>query len=90
MILDFFKESVVIRCHSYFKGEYASMSQPDLVSLVSTYDKKLKTLSEEVSTLSKTKEEAAAKVQEKSKYKDLARRLKEERNLYKDAVDDKL
>ena len=66
------------------------MSQPDLVSLVSSYDKKLKTLKDEVTTLSKTKEEAAAKVQEKSKYKDLARRLKEERNLYKDAVDDKL
>ena len=66
------------------------MSQQDLVSLVSSYDKKLKTLKDEVTTLSKTKEEAAAKVQEKSKYKDLARRLKEERNLYKDAVDDKL
>ena len=66
------------------------MSQPDLVSLVSSYDKKLKTLKDEVTTLSNTKEEAAAKVQEKSKYKDLARRLKEERNLYKDAVDDKL
>ena len=71
-------------------GDYASMSQPDLVSLVSSYDKKLKTLKDEVTTLSNTKEEAAAKVQEKSKYKDLARRLKEERNLYKDAVDDKL
>ena len=71
-------------------GDYATMSQPDLVSLVSSYDKKLKTLKDEVTTLSNTKEEAAAKVQEKSKYKDLARRLKEERNLYKDAVDDKL
>ena len=66
------------------------MSQSDLVSLVSSYDKKLKTLKDEAVTLSKTKEEASAKLQEKSKYKDLARRLKEERNLYKDAVDDKL
>ena len=66
------------------------MSQSDLVFLVSSYDKKLKTLKDEAATLSKTKEEAAAKLQEKSKYKDLARRLKEERNLYKDAVDDKL
>lgn len=71
-------------------GDYASMSQSDLVSLVSSYDKKLKTLKDEAVTLSKTKEEASAKLQEKSKYKDLARRLKEERNLYKDAVDDKL
>ena len=71
-------------------GDYATMSREDLVSLVSSYDKKLKTLKDEVSELSKAKEEATAKLQEKSKYKDLARRLKEERNLYKDTVDDKL
>ncbi len=64
------------------------------MSLVVSYDEKLKALSSELSTLRRSRAAsesgAGAKGQERDKYKALARRLKEERNQYKETCEDKL
>ncbi len=73
--------------------DYEDLTKPQLISLVVSYDEKLKALSEEVSALSRGRAAADAATrggQERDKYKALARRLKEERNQYKDTCQEKL
>ena len=60
------------------------------MSLVVSYDAKLKALTSELTELSRNRDEAANKGQEKDKYKQLARRLKEERNQYRETCQEKL
>ena len=80
--------------HLHFTEDYEDLTKPQLVSLVVSYDEKLKALSSELSTLRRSRAAsesgAGAKGQERDKYKALARRLKEERNQYKETCEDKL
>ena len=71
-------------------SDYQDLSQTDLISLVVSYDDKVKALSSELGNISKIRETAATKAAEKDRYKALARRLKEERNQYKDRLDEKV
>ena len=80
-----------LRILSFAASDYEDLEKPDLISLVLSYDEKVKALTSEVAVLSKSKEEAVQnKGVEKDKYKALARRLKEERNTYKETCDEKL
>lgn len=71
--------------------DYNDLEKPDLISLVVSYNQKVKALSSELLALKQSKKESPpSKGPEKDKYKQLARRLKEERNQYREAIEEKL
>ncbi len=71
-------------------GDYENLTKPELISLVVSYDEKLKALSSELSSINKAKQPQQQPPKTQDKYKALARRLKEERNQYKETCEQKL
>ncbi|XP_059094769.1 uncharacterized protein DDB_G0284459-like isoform X3 [Tigriopus californicus] len=83
-------EIIAPKMDSQKNNDYDDLSKPQLISLILSYDAKVKALTTEVAELARCRDEVHTKSAEKDKYKALARRLKEERNQYKESLDDKL